>query len=139
MNKIALTLFLFFTYLIAFSQGPLIGPGAAYVKFLGYKYETRKDSVGKERSVCVFPDGSECDAGAFYKGYCGQKFSYCALKGCNTISRTEDKEGYKNEYTVCCCIDSSGLIQEIPLNDFMTQHGDNLFDFQMRGCKKKEK
>jgi len=58
-------------------------PAVTYVKFLGYKWEKRKNPDGGEYGVCIFPDGSECHDWDFYRGDCGQKYSYCALKGCD--------------------------------------------------------
>jgi len=32
-------------------------------------------------TVCVFPDGNECDDEEFLSGRCGQEYSYCVLQG----------------------------------------------------------
>jgi putative hemolysin len=98
-------------------------PSAVYCEFLGYKYETRKAADGSEYGICKFPDGSECDAFAFFRGECGKKYSYCALKGCDILT----KEEANLPYPACSCLDSSGKKHLIPLNDFMEQHGDTLF------------
>jgi len=42
-------------------------PAAVYCKELGYKYEIKD-------GVCIFPDGSKCNAWAFYRGECGKKW-----------------------------------------------------------------
>ncbi|MEI6697358.1 MAG: DUF333 domain-containing protein [Bacteroidota bacterium] len=126
-----LTLFLFSNIPTAFSQRIGIeNPSAAYVDFLGYKYESRKDSKGAEYGVCIFPDSSECQAWYFFRGICGEKYSYCALKGCGTKTKIDDKGSYTAQYAVCSCIDSKGATQDIPLIDFMEQHGDTLFKFK---------
>ena len=54
-------------------------PAAVYCKDLGYKYEIKD-------GVCIFPDGSECDGWAFYRGECGKKWQKenkekCAKEG----------------------------------------------------------
>ncbi|GAH20436.1 unnamed protein product, partial [marine sediment metagenome] len=41
----------------------------------------REDEEGNQYGVCLFPDGSECDAWSFLKGKCGKAYSYCAKKG----------------------------------------------------------
>ena len=56
-------------------------PAANYCEMMGYQYETRVDSEGNQYGVCIFPDGSECDAWDFYYGRAGKEFSYCARYG----------------------------------------------------------
>ena len=114
-------------------------PAAAYIKFLGYKYETRKDPAGAEYGVCILPDGSECMDFDFYKGLCGKKYSYCTLKGCETKTRTENIGSGTIQYAVCSCTDSHGVVTDIPLSEFMEIHGDTLFKFnpKVRGNYKK--
>lgn len=36
----------------------------------GYTRETRRDSVGNEYGVCMFPDGTECGEWAFFRDEC---------------------------------------------------------------------
>ena len=130
--KTILTSILLLNLTIAFSQNSGGNPAADYAKFLGYKYEIRKNSIGAEYGVCIFPDSSECDDWDFFRGICGQKYSYCALKGCDTKTKIEDKGSYSIQYAVCCCKDSSGTLNEIPLFDFLLLHGDTLFIPQKR-------
>ena len=115
-----------FLFMDAFSETPMPDPSAVYCKFLGYEYVVRKDLKGNEHAVCIFPNGSECDTWSFYRGTCGQEYSYCAKKGCETKSITEDKNGYKVLYCACVCRDSIGNKKEIPLKKFMEQNGDTL-------------
>ncbi|MCD6528344.1 DUF333 domain-containing protein [bacterium] len=62
-------------------------PAAVYCKDLGYKYEIREDPKTKgQYGVCIFPDKSECNAWAFYRGQCGKKWQKeyeekCAKEG----------------------------------------------------------
>ncbi len=53
-------------------QAKLANPAAAYCQDQGFRYETRKDDQGNEYGVCIFDDGSECDAWAYFRGECGQ-------------------------------------------------------------------
>jgi putative hemolysin len=62
-------------------------PAAVYCEFLGFKYEIRKAKDGSKSGVCKFPDGTECDAFAFFRGECGKKYPYCALKGCTVLTQ----------------------------------------------------
>jgi putative hemolysin len=48
----------------------LANPAAAYCEGQGYTVELRTDENGAY-GVCIFPDGTECDEWAFYRGECG--------------------------------------------------------------------
>lgn len=125
MKKILITTVLSLVLMIAYSQDKVIpNPASLYVKFLGYKSETRIDNQGNQSRVCIFPDNSECDEWLFFRGICGQKYSYCALKGCDTESFVDTVA--HTEYAVCVCSDSLGNKVKTPLLDFMKQHGDVL-------------
>jgi len=58
----------------------LANPAAVYCKEMGYEYRIVKTGDG-ERGVVVLPNGKQCDEWAFYRGECGQEFSYCARRG----------------------------------------------------------
>ena len=49
----------------------LANPAATYCSEQGFTYETRKDDQGNAYGVCVFDDGTECDAWAYFRGDCG--------------------------------------------------------------------
>ncbi len=53
-------------------QAKLANPAAEYCQDQGFKYETRKDDQGNAYGVCIFDDGTECDAWAYFRGECGQ-------------------------------------------------------------------
>lgn len=106
-----------------YTQNKVIpNPASLYTKFLGYKSEVRIDSQGNQRKVCIFPDSTECDEWLFFRGVCGQIFSYCARKGCQT--ETESTE--TSQYAVCVCVDSLGNKVKVPLDVFMNKNGDSL-------------
>ena len=122
----------FFIYSMAFPlDPPMPDPSAVYCKFLGYKLEVRKDVKG-EYGVCIFPDGSECDSWHFYRGQCGKEFSYCAKKGCETLSISENRGSYSIQYCACQCTDSLGNKKTIPLLQYMEQNGDTLIKPSLR-------
>ncbi len=50
----------------------MVNPAAQYCVDQGYNYEMRTDDQGNAVGVCVFDDGSECDAWAYFRGECGQ-------------------------------------------------------------------
>jgi hypothetical protein len=56
-------------------------PAAVYCVKLGYKFDVVTDEEGNQYGVCIFPDGSECGEWDFYRGKCGQEWSYCNLHG----------------------------------------------------------
>jgi hypothetical protein len=52
---------------IAGSAGAVPNPSAVYCIKCGYQYQIRTDSTGGQYGVCVFPDGSECEAWTYYR------------------------------------------------------------------------
>ena len=76
-------------------------PAAVYCTELGYEYKIIKTEDG-ERGICVIPDtGEEFDAWDFLEGKVGQKYSYCATIGCDTITATDGKNSFSSDYAVC--------------------------------------
>jgi putative hemolysin len=55
----------------ALTDAELPNPASAYCEEQGYRVEIRTDDQGNQYGVCVFPDGSECDEWAFFRGECG--------------------------------------------------------------------
>jgi hypothetical protein len=108
------------------SDPPRPDLAAVYCKFLEYDLITRKDLQGNEYGICIFPNGSECGEWDFFHGTCGQEFSYCARKWCETLSVKENKGSYDVKYCACSCIDSLGNKKVTPLIEFMAQNGDTL-------------
>jgi putative hemolysin len=49
----------------------LPNPASVYCKEQGYRNEIRTTDDGSQTGYCIFPDGSECDEWAFYRGECG--------------------------------------------------------------------
>ncbi len=45
-------------------------PASAFCEQQGYKLEIRTAPDGSQAGVCIFPDGSECDEWAYYRGDC---------------------------------------------------------------------
>jgi putative hemolysin len=46
-------------------------PASVFCEEKGYKLEIRTAADGSQQGFCVFPDGSECDEWAFFRGECG--------------------------------------------------------------------
>ncbi len=55
------------------SDTGLANPSAVFCGDKGFKYEIRTAADGSQGGACVFPDGSECDGWAFFRGECGPK------------------------------------------------------------------
>ena len=87
--------------------GGVPNPAAAYCNGLGYKYEIRTSPSGSQYGVCVFPDGSECRAWHFFRGKCGQKFTFCETQGFKIENRVKDMGTWKANYAVCVFPDKS--------------------------------
>lgn len=45
-------------------------PASVYCEEHGGKLDIRTDAAGGQAGVCVFPNGSECDEWAYYRGEC---------------------------------------------------------------------
>ena len=48
----------------------LPNPASVYCDGQGYILELRADEAGNQYGVCIFPDGSECEEWAFFRGEC---------------------------------------------------------------------
>lgn len=83
---------------LAEAPSAVANPAAVYCANLGYRLES---------SGCLFPDGSSCEEWAFYRGKCGQPFSYCETHGFQISNRTETDGSAWFEYAVCTFPDGS--------------------------------
>lgn len=82
-------------------------PAPVYCRNLGYKDETRTDEKGSQYGICIFPDGTECDDWGFFRGKCGQKFSYCEKQGFRLKNKVDSMGIWIAEYAVCVFNDKS--------------------------------
>lgn len=55
-------------------------PASVYCNEQNGTLEIRKDKGGNEYGVCIFPDGTECEEWAFFRGECkkGEKEKFCS-------------------------------------------------------------
>jgi putative hemolysin len=53
------------------TQANMPNPASAHCEEQGFKAEIRTAVDGSQRGVCIFPDGSECDEWAYFRGECG--------------------------------------------------------------------
>ena len=52
-------------------QAVMPNPASAYCEDQGYQLEIRSAENGSQTGYCLFPDGSECEEWAYYRGECG--------------------------------------------------------------------
>lgn len=52
------------------AEGGAPNPASAYCEEQNCRGEIRTDEEGNQFGVCIFPDGSECDEWAFFRGEC---------------------------------------------------------------------
>lgn len=78
----------------------LANPAAVYCLELGYEYRVVDEPSG-QKGICIFPDGSECEAWAFLEGKCGQEYSYCEKCGYSIQTMNDGQDPFSREYAVC--------------------------------------
>jgi len=83
------------TNVIIHNKVGMANPSSTYCGALGYKEKTI-ESVG----FCIFPDGTECSEWTFFRGKCGQKWSYCELKNYD-LKNLSETEGWGPDGSVC--------------------------------------
>ena len=99
------------------SQADMPNPASVYCEETGGTLEIREDADGNQYGYCIFPDGSECDEWAYYRGEClpGDSLGgnanmpnpasvYCEENG-GSLEIRKDSEG--NEYGYCVFPDGS--------------------------------
>jgi putative hemolysin len=52
-------------------QPNMPNPASVYCEEQGYRVEIRTAADGSQSGYCIFPDGSECDEWAYFRGECG--------------------------------------------------------------------
>ncbi len=97
MNKLALLLAILFVINIV---SALPNPAAVYCTQMGYTYNIIKTPKG-ESGQCAFPDNSKCDEWDFFKGKCGNTYSYCVKNGYDIKTMSDGNNSYSPEYAVC--------------------------------------
>ncbi|GAF84466.1 unnamed protein product, partial [marine sediment metagenome] len=78
----------------------MANPAAVYCRELGYQYRI-VDTAEGQYGTCIFPDNGECDEWEFLQGKCGQSHSYCARQGYDLVAKTDGKNPFSREYSVC--------------------------------------
>ncbi len=66
----------------------LPNPASVYCEQNGGKLEMRQDSSGGTAGICKFPDGSECDEWAYFRGECKSGAARAAAQLTETLTPT---------------------------------------------------
>lgn len=69
-------------------------PASVYCEQNGNELEIRSAADGSQSGVCVFPDGSECDEWAYYRGECGLAAQTSPTPAATTAATIEASGGY---------------------------------------------
>jgi Tol biopolymer transport system component/putative hemolysin len=126
-HKITSTLYLLMAILLLASctsspatRPSLPNPASVYCEKNGGKLDMRQDASGGTAGVCVFPDGSECDEWAFFRGECkpGEQPAQPASSetssptreaaqgpGGQIVFQSDRRDGYNNVYL----LDAGGI------------------------------
>jgi putative hemolysin len=78
-------------------QPDMPNPASAFCEEQGYELEIRTAADGSQQGFCLFPDGSECDEWAFYRGECGPKQDAGGAGLPNPASAFCEEQGYELE------------------------------------------
>lgn len=112
-------------------------PASAYCVEQGFRSEIRTAADGSQSGVCIFPDGSECDEWAYFRGECGpgvqgeERTSPTKIP----IARPIDPAGYQGwwtythtEYGFSIMLPEEWKVEEITTSDpLMNGHTLNLY------------
>lgn len=84
------------------SQPNMPNPASAYCVEQGYTSEIRTADDGSQTGYCIFPDGSECDGWAYFRGECGPTVPATEAQDTSTyegwFEYTESNYGFKFRY-----------------------------------------
>ena len=117
-------------------QANMPNPASAYCEQQGYQVEIRTAADGSQAGYCIFPDGSECDEWAYFRGECEP----ANQSGSNTSSteipttmpiNSDDYQGWwtytHTEYGFSIMLPEDWKVEEITTNDpLMNGHMLNL-------------
>jgi putative hemolysin len=69
-------------------------PASVYCEQNGNKLEIQTASDGSQNGICVFPDGSECDEWAYFRGQCGSSAQASPIPAMTVEATTDASGGY---------------------------------------------
>lgn len=75
-------------------QANIPNPASVYCEEQGYRVEIRAAADGSQSGVCIFPDGSECDEWAYFRGECGPTTSPTEIPTAMPINPADYQRGW---------------------------------------------
>jgi putative hemolysin len=75
-------------------QAGIPNPASVYCNEQGNKNEIRMAADGSQNGICVFPDGSECDEWAYFRGECGPAAQKRPTPAMTAEATTDASGGY---------------------------------------------
>lgn len=118
-------------------EAGLPNPASVYCKEQGYKLEIRTKPEG-QYGVCIFPDNTECEEWSFFRGRCGQKFTFCEQQGFRIENRIDNMGNWTAEYAVCIFDDSSECLEQKYLEDKCNRSECKKWKMSEGGCIKSQ-
>ncbi len=70
-------------------------PASVFCEEKGYRLELETNADGSQSGVCIFPDGSQCEEWAFYRGECGPGVSLTPSPQVNPTTENKAVEAAK--------------------------------------------
>jgi putative hemolysin len=101
-------------------------PASAFCVDHGFKSEIRTAADGSQSGVCIFPNGSECDEWAYFRGECGVASQSGVTSSPNEIStpfsiNPSDYQGwwtYSHQvYNFSIMLPEDWIVEEVTTND----------------------
>ena len=120
-----------------FAQPNMANPASVYCEEQGYRVEIRTAADGSQTGYCIFPDGSECDEWAYFRGECspanqsGEPTSPTEIPTAMPIN-PNDYQGWWTythpEYGFSLMLPDDWKVEEITTSDpLMNGHALNLY------------
>jgi putative hemolysin len=72
-------------------------PASVYCEQNGNKLEIQTASDGSQNGICTFPDGSECDEWAYFRGECGPSAQASPIPAMTVEATTQASSGNTEE------------------------------------------
>lgn len=95
-------------------EAGLPNPASVYCRQGGNKLEIRTAADGSQSGICVFPDGSECDEWAYFRGECAPASQESPTPATTVEPATGGSGGYMPPGTAEAIADWWGVIRSTP-------------------------
>ena len=106
------------------SQANMPNPASIHCEQQGYRIEIRTADDGSQTGYCIFPDGSECDEWAYYRGECGPSSERIAESSPTNEIASDGWKIYRNEafgYIFHYPVDAQIIANDEPLRSISVE------------------